>query len=205
MATARLNSQARRAAILDAALDLFAEKGFRGVTTREIAAAVGVSEPVLYQHFATKRELYRAIIEKKAVYDDRAIPTEFTGAFDLSRGDREFLINLANGIINWHTRDAGWIRLLMFSALEHHELSEMFFERYSKAFFTELAGYFRRRIEAGVFRDADPILAAHTFVGLACHYGVNLALFRRGMLDLPQQQIVEGFVDFFLEGIRKRS
>jgi AcrR family transcriptional regulator len=205
MATARLNSQARRAMILDRAVELFAEKGFRGVTTREIAAAVGVSEPVLYQHFTTKSDLYRAIIEKKAVYDNKPIPDEFTGAFDHTKDDRVFLIELANGIINWHTRDVGWIRLLMFSALEHHELSEMFFERYSKAFFTELAGYFRRRIEAGAFRDADPILAAHTFVGLACHYGVNLALFHRGMLDLPQHQIVEGFVDFFLEGIRKRS
>ncbi len=205
MATARLTSQARRAAILDAAVQLFSEKGFRGVTTRELAAAVGVSEPVLYQHFATKRELYRAIIEEKVVYDTRAIPHDFCAAFDVSKGDRTFLIDLANGIINWHKRDVGWVRLLIFSALEHHELSEMFFERYANSFFTEFAAYFQRRIDAGEFRDADPILAAHTFVGLACHYGTNQALFHRGTLDLPQQQLVEGFVDFFLEGIRKRS
>ena len=74
MATARLSSQARRAAILDAAVRLFSEKGFRGVTTRELAAAVGVSEPVLYQHFETKRDLYHAIIEERAVQGERALP-----------------------------------------------------------------------------------------------------------------------------------
>ena len=59
----RLSGAQRRAAILDAAIELFASRGFRGVTTREIAAAVGVTEPVLYQHFPSKRDLYTAIIE----------------------------------------------------------------------------------------------------------------------------------------------
>ena len=59
----RLSSQQRRSAILGTAIRLFAERGFRGVTTRELAAAVGVSEPVLYQHFPSKKELYSAIIE----------------------------------------------------------------------------------------------------------------------------------------------
>lgn len=71
MATARLSSSARRAAILDEAVKLFSEKGFRGVTTRELAAAVGVTEPVLYQHFETKRDLYRALIEEPAAATSR--------------------------------------------------------------------------------------------------------------------------------------
>ena len=53
----------RRAAIIQAAMKLFSERGFRGTTTREIASAVGVSEPVLYQHFPSKGDLYTAIIE----------------------------------------------------------------------------------------------------------------------------------------------
>ncbi len=49
----RLTGPQRRVAILNAAIDLFASRGFQGTTTREIAAAVGVTEPVLYQHFET--------------------------------------------------------------------------------------------------------------------------------------------------------
>src|SRR3954453_21480393 len=62
----RLTSEERRASIVQAAIRLFAEKGFRGTTTRELAAAVGVSEPILYEHFRTKRDLYAAIIETAA-------------------------------------------------------------------------------------------------------------------------------------------
>src|SRR5574338_1459351 len=155
MATARLTSQARRAAILDAAVRLFSEKGFRGVTTRELAAAVGVSEPVLYQHFATKRELYHAIIEERAACNEHSTPPDICRSFDPGKSDRELLISLANRIIDWHTHDVSWLRLLIFSALEHHELSDMYFDRYSQAFFNEIAAYLQRRIADGAFRDTD--------------------------------------------------
>src|SRR3954447_16478045 len=62
----RMKSEERRNTIVQSAIHLFAEKGFRGTTTRELAAAAGVTEPVLYQHFRTKSDLYSAIIEAKA-------------------------------------------------------------------------------------------------------------------------------------------
>ena len=49
----RMRSVERRAAIVRSASRLFAEKGFSGATTRELASALAVSEPVLYQHFRT--------------------------------------------------------------------------------------------------------------------------------------------------------
>jgi AcrR family transcriptional regulator len=206
MATTRLTSQARREAILDAAVKLFSDKGFRGVTTRELAAAVGVTEPVLYQHFETKRELYRALIEERASVDiDREIPAFFVRELEHSRDDREFLIRLANGIIRWHVEAPAYIRLLMFSGLEHHELSDLFYERYAQGFFRELSTYFQRRAADGAFRNIDPMLAAQTFSALAGNYGMGLAIFKRSPADLPQQQVVEGFVDIFLEGIKNHS
>ena len=205
MATARLTSHARREAILDAAVKLFSEKGFRGVTTRELAAATGVTEPVLYQHFETKRDLYRALIEERAVVGDRRIPTSFESEFEPIGDDREFLIRLANGIIGWHVSDPAYVRLLMFSALEQHELSDIFYDQYSHAFFRELAAYFERRAAEGAFRDIDPMLAAMTFATLVGHYGLSQAIFKRCPTNAPQQQVVEGFVDIFLEGIKKRS
>ena len=62
----RMRGEERYAAIVRSAIRLFAEKGFRGATTRELASALGVTEPVLYRHFPTKRDLYNAIIEAKA-------------------------------------------------------------------------------------------------------------------------------------------
>jgi AcrR family transcriptional regulator len=62
----RMRGVDRHASIVRSAIQLFAEKGFRGTTTRELAAALEVTEPVLYQHFRTKSDLYSAIIDAKA-------------------------------------------------------------------------------------------------------------------------------------------
>src|SRR5262249_16826710 len=60
-ATAKLSSEERRAAIVKAVRRLFAEKGFDGTTTRELAAAAGVSEALLFKHFPNKEALYTAM------------------------------------------------------------------------------------------------------------------------------------------------
>ena len=57
----RLDSEARRSGIVEAALPLFARKGFAGTTTKEIAEAAEVSEALLFKHFPTKAALYGAI------------------------------------------------------------------------------------------------------------------------------------------------
>ncbi len=59
----RLSAEARREAIVEAVRDVFAEKGFDGTTTRELAKAAGVSEALLYKHFPSKESLYAAMLE----------------------------------------------------------------------------------------------------------------------------------------------
>jgi AcrR family transcriptional regulator len=61
---ARLPAAERRAAVLDAALRVFGEGSYDGATTAEIARAAGVSEPILYRHFGSKRELYCACLDE---------------------------------------------------------------------------------------------------------------------------------------------
>ena len=62
MAITRLDSDDRRRAIVAAAVPLFARTGFAGTTTRELAAAAGVSEALLFRHFPSKQLLYREIL-----------------------------------------------------------------------------------------------------------------------------------------------
>src|ERR1700676_3418973 len=62
MALPRLDSDGRRKAIVAAAVPLFARNGFAGTTTRELAAAAGVSEALLFKHFPSKQSLYREIL-----------------------------------------------------------------------------------------------------------------------------------------------
>ncbi len=59
----RLSSEERREAIVEAVKGVFADKGFDGTTTRELAKAAGVSEALLYKHFPSKELLYAAMLD----------------------------------------------------------------------------------------------------------------------------------------------
>jgi AcrR family transcriptional regulator len=62
-APTRLPAAERRRALIETAVKVVAAGSYRGVTTAEIARAAGVSEPILYRHFASKRELFLAAVE----------------------------------------------------------------------------------------------------------------------------------------------
>jgi len=60
----RLSAPERRKAVLDTACRVFTRASYRGATTAEIAKAAGISEPILYRHFGSKRDLYLACLEE---------------------------------------------------------------------------------------------------------------------------------------------
>jgi len=62
MSQARLPAVQRRRQLFDVALEVFAERGYHGASMAEIAEAAGVTKPVLYQHFRSKRELYLELL-----------------------------------------------------------------------------------------------------------------------------------------------
>src|SRR5215471_19758297 len=61
----RLSSDDRRRQLIRSAVDLFSRHGFNGARTKDIASACGVSEAILFRHFATKEDLYRAILDEQ--------------------------------------------------------------------------------------------------------------------------------------------
>jgi AcrR family transcriptional regulator len=63
IAPTRLPAAERRLALVETAVRVFAEGSYRGTTTAEIAREAGVSEPILYRHFASKRDLYLAALD----------------------------------------------------------------------------------------------------------------------------------------------
>jgi AcrR family transcriptional regulator len=60
----RLPAEERRAALLETACNVFSQGSYRGTTTAEIAREAGVTEPILYRHFDSKRDLYLACLEE---------------------------------------------------------------------------------------------------------------------------------------------
>ncbi len=60
----RLTAAARRQVVIEAACRVFSKASYRGATTAEIAKASGISEPILYRHFGSKRDLYLACLDE---------------------------------------------------------------------------------------------------------------------------------------------
>src|SRR5580765_4509173 len=116
----RLPNPLRHQQIMDTAREVFATRGFRGATTREIAAAAGVTEAVIFQHFADKSALYAAILEQKATDPSNE---RWFAALEASRdrgNDADTLTVLFEGIIEQHRADPAHMRLVMYASLEGH-------------------------------------------------------------------------------------
>src|SRR2546425_700209 len=94
----------RRQDILGAAMQLFAAKGFRGTTTRDLASHAEINEAIIFRHFSTKEELYRAILEEKMKQRD---PAKFEELMQLAQSgdDLQFLEAVGHTMLSRHEQD----------------------------------------------------------------------------------------------------
>ena len=188
----RASARDRQASLIVAAASLFAAKGFNGTTTREIAKAAGVSEALVFKYFPTKRTLYAAVNELLEAVEEVAKKHDDHRVFTMIASYR-----IRPGV------DSTFLRLLLFSALEGHELSEMFFGKHHKVFYDHLAAYIRTRIEDGAFRTIDPLLAARAFIGMVVHHRLLHEIFGVPMHQ-SHEDTVATYVDLFLTGLIKK-
>jgi AcrR family transcriptional regulator len=202
MATAQLRYKAadRREQILDIATGLFARQGFRGTTTKHIAENAGVTEALIFRHFATKEELYWAVIERKTL--DAGPAQRMRDLLAASGSDKDLLSSVAAQILERRSQDQTLSRLLLYSALENHHLSNRFFRTYAAESYEVLADYIRRRIAAGAFRPMDPLLAARAFMGMVIYHSWVQELFGgKHYQDFSVQQVSGTLAELWLQGM----
>jgi AcrR family transcriptional regulator len=200
----RLTAGERRAAILRTAADLFAKRGFSGVTTRELAVAAGISEAMLFKHFPRKVALYRAILERHLDEIERAVPIAGLAASE-EPPDRYFA-GIAGTILRRMDEDPTLLRLMFFSALEDHPMAREFERARSRPLREAVATYLRRLARRGEIRRIDPDVAARCFVWLVVGFGISRALFREpGARAMARPVLVRRMVDQFLDGVRGGS
>jgi AcrR family transcriptional regulator len=197
----RLSAEKRRQQIVESAVNLFSRKGFRGTRIREIAEAAHISEAMIYRHFSTKRELYSAIIETKSVTEELLADASIAAR---DKDDAGVLQAVGLKMIEQTGADPSLMRLLLFSALEGHELSEIFFDSRVKKLHQFLSRYIKKGIADGRFRPMDTLVIARGFIGMIVHYLLIHELF--GIQRPPRsspKKVVEMFVSVFLRGIER--
>jgi AcrR family transcriptional regulator len=202
-ASARMTAEDRKLQILRVAVGLFSQRGFGGTTTKEIAQAAGVSEAMVFRHFATKQELYSAILDHKACSGDSMNPEQMVAEALKQKDDRAVFEQLALGALNHHECDPEFQRLLLHSALEGHELAEMFFEKFVRRVYELLGGYLTERQRDGALVSIDPAIVVRAFIGMIIHHSLNNNLWdpNRRLLKISNEDAAKHFTDILLNGI----
>ena len=196
----------RRLQILAVAVSLFSKRGFRGTTTKEIAQAAGVSEAMVFRHFATKEELYTAILNRKCS-GGRFEPAEMAADSMHRKDDRGVFESLALGALEYHENDPEFQRLLLHSALEKHELAQMFFDEFVRRVYEFLGAYLRERQREGALVEIDPAIVVRCFIGMVMHHSLNNNLWdpKRRLLNISNESAAKHFTDILLNGITSRA
>lgn len=165
MRTTRLPAAERRARVLDCACRVFSQGSYHGTTTAEIARAAGVTEPILYRHFDSKRDLYLACLDEtwtriRALWDE-AVANEpdpanwvraMARAFFASERNRPVISNLWVEAISEASEDADIRRYMRRHLRDVHAYVTGVIER------AQAAG--------GILPDRDPRAEAWLFLAV---------------------------------------
>ena len=165
MSTPRLDAEGRRQAIIDAALPLFARKGFAATTTRELAAAAGVSEALIFKHFPSKAALYAEILRSGCEGDpelERLLslpPSTATLVVMVDALIRYFAVEVPADPAGAQAR----LRLMVASFLEDGEFARLAYEWVRGKIVPLFAASLRAAAESGDVEPGSPVAAEDGF------------------------------------------
>ncbi len=198
----RLSGEERRAKIIDAALDIFAEKGFDGTRTKEIAKKAGISETLVFQHFKSKKNLYH--IALKTLFNRHPVEIDIVESIK-DKDDFKVLFNLAMHVIENTRKDPRIIRLGLFSALQgiYYGKTEDPGKETEKTIPVMLNIYFQQRVDDGAFKKINPAIAAQLFIEVIYMYCADKMTPITGLpLEFSDEKVVKTLIDIFLEGLK---
>lgn len=172
---------AKRAEILDAALEIIDRDGYSKATVKQLADAVDLSQNGLLHYFGSKDALFTEVIRHR-------------GALDMERGMGEHATHVPisfAGAIEGMARGIGdiagflqlYLRLVAEATEADHESHEYFRERFATQRRLVLESIVREQEEGRIRRDADPAMIAAMLFGLVD--GLNVQSMYEGALDVP--------------------
>lgn len=188
--TTESRSDSTRARLLEAAIAAFAEKGFNGTTTRDIAAAAGMSPAAVYVHHKSKEELLYLI--SRSGHDEvlelilRAAGSSSDPATALRTVMHDFAVHHARG----HT-GARIVNYELNSLIPEHRAEIRDIRQRIDQTIRELV---ERGVDAGVFNAPDPRIAGVALLSL----GIDIARWYRDEGDWSPEDIATAYADMAL-------
>ncbi|QQR81743.1 MAG: TetR/AcrR family transcriptional regulator [Deltaproteobacteria bacterium] len=194
----RLSAKERKLDIVKAAIELFSQKGFGRTTTKELAQKAGISEALLFRHFPDKESLYEEILREKI--EERCVP--IVDQLSTQGTSEEILFGVAQKICEENVQDTTFLRLLLFSALEGHALSELFFGRPHLPLVEFLKKHFSEGKKKKLYLIDDPMVVTYAFLDMIFGLLNAYLIFKiPHVVKSPLKKTLKSYVQIFLKGI----
>ncbi len=192
----------RRDQILEAALTVFADKGFDRATNKDIAREAGITAGLIYHYFKSKKEVLLEAMEKysplKVIRSVTPEMLEMKPEEFLRIVVQEVLAVLENG------KFIAMIKVFLPEAMHNGVLAPVVFGAMKEAT-SFLEGYFKARMKAGQLISADAALTSHLLLGGLMDLVLRRMVIRDPMvLKFSREQIVRSVVETTLKGLLPR-
>jgi AcrR family transcriptional regulator len=195
--------EARPGELLDAALDLFVEKGFSATRVEEVAARAGVSKGTLFLYFQSKEDLFKAVVRENIANKFPAWQEEFV-TFEGTSSDM-----LRYALVSWwerigKTRASGITKLVMSEAQNFPEIAAFYQEEVIKPGNAMIHSILERGVQSGEFRNMDLEQAVHIIVApmiflMMWKHSMGACAASAKIVD--PEQFIHMQVDVFLNGM----
>jgi AcrR family transcriptional regulator len=189
----------QRREIMDAAAQVFAQKGYAAATTRDIAEASDIGESTLYNYFEGKREIFLAIIQSQAGQID-AVFLEFNH-LETRHQMAEIFVRVMDILLS----QAHYTSALIGEAWFNDEILSQFLSKRIAQIAGYLEEYIRARIQSGQFRPVNPSLAARMVISV--FMGLLLPALR-GIETPPEgderRHLADEIISLWLDGVERR-
>ena len=201
----RMSGVDRRNQLLEAALEVFSRKGVEGATTKEVAAAAGVTEAIIFRHFPTKQALYTAVLDHHVQSAElQQWLAEIRGWMD-QNNDEQVLRSIARVILKSYRADTRYERVLLFAALEGHELGLAHNRQLVAPIYELLRDYFARRQREGAIGKFHPGAIIGAIGGMTKNHAMMTQMFGYSTEASSDDEVIESFVRITMNGIRPAS
>jgi len=196
--------EARPQELLQAALELFVEKGYSAARSEEVAARAGVSKGTLYLYFPSKQELFKAVVRTRL----SALITE--GQQMMERFDGSGAALLRALMQSWwqrvgSTAAGGIFKIIIAEVRNFPELAQFYNDEVVVPAQRLIAATLQRGIERGEFRDVPVAQATHTLIApllfLALHkHSIGACAVTGPALDA--EALIDTHIDLMLHGLQ---
>ncbi len=197
----RRRSEARRDEVLDAALELFTERGFADTRVEDIADKAGISKGTVYLYFDSKEALMKGLIDRAI----SPIALKAITTINATGVDPYIVFKSVGGLLASRLGDPKVFavpRLIIREAVRFPELAQMYRREVLDKVIPRLVELIDRQIKAGHFRPVDPDLAIRSLIGPILAHIVLAEVFDMVPEDGPQvNRLIEQHIDIFYNGI----